>query len=1015
MAAAVPALPTGSSLSTVFDLSEEKTNGTRLARLLIDGGTHVLREFFHSIYPPATLQQVLNNKRPNLHRLKSRRVIIDSQWEKLFPPSGDPPDSKTFDISLLHLLIREICHLTAPLTGWHKMPAEDDESVEANIIRIKCFRNELCHGISTSIPNDEFEKKWEQISSSLEALELYVYRRRIERLKSDPIDHDIQRRVEEQVKEWEELDNELVRFEKEQESIKVPASCLPDELPEERMFGRLHEIQQVTGAIQSGSISAVWITGGPGFGKTTVASKAAHELKRLECERAVLFCSLRCKRTSHEAATLMSLACSKNQTQPPKNPQHWLLNWSKQQVSNVTFVLDNADEILEDSDCNEFMNLLEEMRKFSRNVTFMITSRKACSFPSLHTTEIVRLDCLPAEEARQVLLSRIHDPENRKKLSKVEKLVELCGFHPLALCIAGSLLSDDYNEDEFIQSLEEEPSDVLQVGRRSTDQTSIEKSIKSSFEVLDELEQKALVLLCVFPGSFNSDAAKSLIADCTGNSKSVSILRELKERSLVEQERERPRRYQVHQLIQAFVQKIALDKYPELLNQGKKLACAHFMSRLADNANLYWGKDTCRQSIDSFNEDRHNFEYFLQVYTEAMANKDPDVLELTKRTVAANLLQNCMYLEKCVLPQFYAKVLEGILNSIDSSNQPVRTVELLCLLGHEHRKIARNENEYERCMKTADEIYFKHRSEFKENPISEVYYLNSSARFLSEKGNGKQLQQQVEQALKICSESDRLRDHPELATTHFYAGRFAERHRRFKEARSKFEEALDLFNNCLGKHLMTAECVKNIADIYLFLAQHQMPMDETEDTLGEVTFELNKSHEYYEKALSMMKELGVDNHKEIVLTLKNFASCQMRKGNLKEATDLLQKAEIVAESELERDHMWKVLLKTQWAFLYEEKQKKGEEGSKEKALASMKEGLEMAIKLGRPIDQLNNKSMILAFINRYPGDFPEDKFPRKRTKRSPRLLHNMEIGKYLINSGAQQTEAYFTSNTKIIL
>ena len=328
----------------VYDASEENTNGTKLTRLLVDGGTHVLREFLHSIYPRDKLQIVLVKNRPKLQSLKVGRVIFDKQWDKLFPPSGGPPDSDTFDISLLHLLIREICHLTAPLTGWHKMPAEDDDSVEANIARIKCFRNELCHGTSTGVPNDEFEEKWKQVSSCLEALELYAYRQKIERLKSDPIDHDIQRRVEEEVDQWAQLDSELQLFKTKQESIKVP-SCLPDEIPEELMFGRLHEIKQVTEAIQSGSVSIVWITGGPGFGKTTVANKAAHELSRLDCKRAVLFCSLRSTKSLSDAATLMTLACSEKQTQPPANPQHWLLNWSKQQTSKVTFVLDNADDV----------------------------------------------------------------------------------------------------------------------------------------------------------------------------------------------------------------------------------------------------------------------------------------------------------------------------------------------------------------------------------------------------------------------------------------------------------------------------------------------------------------------------------------------------------------------------------------------------------------------------------------------------------------------------------------------
>ena len=128
------------------------------------------------------------------------------------------------------------------------------------------------------------------------------------------------------------------------------------------MFGRLQEIQ-VTKAIQSESVSVVWITAGPGYGKTTVANKAAHGLSRFDCEWKVFFCSLRSTKSFSEAAMLMALACNKNQMQPPENTQYWFLNWSKQQQSSkVTFVLHNADEVLEDSDCiNEFLNLLENM------------------------------------------------------------------------------------------------------------------------------------------------------------------------------------------------------------------------------------------------------------------------------------------------------------------------------------------------------------------------------------------------------------------------------------------------------------------------------------------------------------------------------------------------------------------------------------------------------------------------------------------------------------------------------
>lgn len=115
--------------------------------LVVDGGTHVLRRILHSVHLPATLKQVLNNNRERLEHC----VKFDDQWETLFPASRKPPDSKTFDITLLHLLLCTICRLRKPRTGWHEMPANDNSSRAANIVRIKLFRDELCHSVSTGI------------------------------------------------------------------------------------------------------------------------------------------------------------------------------------------------------------------------------------------------------------------------------------------------------------------------------------------------------------------------------------------------------------------------------------------------------------------------------------------------------------------------------------------------------------------------------------------------------------------------------------------------------------------------------------------------------------------------------------------------------------------------------------------------------------------------------------------------------------------------------------------------
>ena len=356
-AAAAAASSDGSSGISVYAVSEEKTNGTRLARLLVDVGTHVLRKAFHSVHPTATLKHVLNKNLRMLQSLKSRRVIFDDQWEKLFPTSGDPPDSKTFDITLLHLLLREICHLTAPPTGWHKMPADGDVSLEANIVRIKCFRNELCHRVSTGIPNSEFEDKWSKISASLESLEASVHRKKIQNLKDDPIDHDTRRAVAEQVEQWRNVEQY-----DECDATSNLCSFLPDKVPEKRMYGREDEIKEVKQIVQTGTVPVVLITGGPGFGKTTVANQVAHELAKPENERTVLFCSLLTKRSFIEAATEMIHSCGTIRTKAPENPEQWLKDWSKQIETHVTFVLDNADGVLESEDRSLFLNILRAVR-----------------------------------------------------------------------------------------------------------------------------------------------------------------------------------------------------------------------------------------------------------------------------------------------------------------------------------------------------------------------------------------------------------------------------------------------------------------------------------------------------------------------------------------------------------------------------------------------------------------------------------------------------------------------------
>ena len=208
--------------------SVEKTNGAKLSRLLIDGGTTVLRSVFDRHHPPANLAADLNTNYVTLSNLLSRRILNRHQWDKLFPPGGDVPDSNTFDITLLFLLLTTICGLSPPPSGWHKMPPSSDTSLEANLARVKWYRNELYgHVTTTGIKTAIFNVKWQEISAVLVSLGLS--QSEVDRLKAEPCGDDYisvviqwmksDEEIKSQLKELRDNQEEVLQIQKEQHSI----------------------------------------------------------------------------------------------------------------------------------------------------------------------------------------------------------------------------------------------------------------------------------------------------------------------------------------------------------------------------------------------------------------------------------------------------------------------------------------------------------------------------------------------------------------------------------------------------------------------------------------------------------------------------------------------------------------------------------------------------------------------------------------------------------------------------
>ena len=84
------------------------------------------------------------------------------------PSPGVYGKSSDFDISLIFKLLRTICNLTSPPTGLDSLPNDSDHSLEADLARIKYYRNEVYgHSNNLEIPDEQFLDLWWKISEAL--------------------------------------------------------------------------------------------------------------------------------------------------------------------------------------------------------------------------------------------------------------------------------------------------------------------------------------------------------------------------------------------------------------------------------------------------------------------------------------------------------------------------------------------------------------------------------------------------------------------------------------------------------------------------------------------------------------------------------------------------------------------------------------------------------------------------------------------------------------------------------
>lgn len=149
-----------------YDSTKETTNLARVARAILGPCTDLLRDILlKNVKPkdlPAKVDNFLKNYpkhlNPPISRIQ-RRAINSKNYKK-------------FDISLLYVLLSNICEIPEHYNGWGSKPLKTDNSLSANIERMRLRRN--CyygHEQDFCISDTAFEEKWKDLSTIVKGLQ----------------------------------------------------------------------------------------------------------------------------------------------------------------------------------------------------------------------------------------------------------------------------------------------------------------------------------------------------------------------------------------------------------------------------------------------------------------------------------------------------------------------------------------------------------------------------------------------------------------------------------------------------------------------------------------------------------------------------------------------------------------------------------------------------------------------------------------------------------------------------
>lgn len=345
---------------------------------------------------------------------------------------------------------------------------------------------------------------------------------------------------------WPELEKlnspgpSLIKLPLEETPIKPLESkdTVPHEIPPplQDFIGRDSEIKELMDYFEHGA-TILGLRGMDGVGKTALAYKLAEMLKDRYSDGQLM---VNLQETSSEplkpveAMTQIIRSFDRTISLPENESALAKLYQSMLNGKRILLLLDNA---LDDSQVRPLLP--------PSTCCMLVTSRKRFTLPGM---KIKDLNILKPSDARELLLAidaRIGD--------NADMLAQLCGYLPLALRAAGSLLANtlDLDPEQYIEELRAERTRIEHFGSDGIDR-DLNANFKLSYSRLPPDTAHVFRAISVFPTDFDAKAEEIVCQD-----RGHRNLSELVRWSLVDfQSLDRAGRYRLHDLVRLFASAI---------------------------------------------------------------------------------------------------------------------------------------------------------------------------------------------------------------------------------------------------------------------------------------------------------------------------------------------------------------------------------------------------------------------------------------------------------------------------